>query len=87
MAKLSISITESTEPDVTASYFIPDPDAARVIGAHAKMLGAESALDAMRQIAERTISELVQRAKQFEIEQAKLAAEQAVAPITLEPTE
>jgi hypothetical protein len=85
MAILSISITESTEPDLTVSYAIQDPDAARIIAAHCALLGAATPLEGMQQIAERTISELVQRAKQWEIEQAKLIAEQSVAPIALEP--
>ena len=85
MAKLSISITESLEPDITVGYSLPDADAVRIIHAYMSLLNAETPLDVMRMIAEQTISEMVQRAKQWEIEQAKLAAEQSVAPIVLEP--
>lgn len=85
MAKISISITESIESDIAISYAISDEDAVRIIRANVALMGVETPEEAMQAIARRTISEMLQRTKQWEIAQVQEAAALAVPPINAEP--
>lgn len=85
MAKISISITESIESDIAISYAISDEDAVRIIRANVALMGVETPEEAMHGIARRTISEMLQRTKQWEIAQVQEAAALAVPPINAEP--
>ena len=85
MAILSLSITASTEPDLSVGYTLSDADAARIIVAYMSILNAETPLDAMKELSARTLADIFQRTKNWEIEQAQIAVAQTVPSLVAEP--